>query len=259
MIKNIIIFAIFSISIISKPFAKDDVLYVSVASSLYNVSKSLIAEWSKESKVKARIITGPTSLIARQINNGQMSDVIISANEDWLAWMNDRNLIYNKSTTIIAKNSLVFITGINQGLFIDINSDSFSKDLKENLSSSMFPIPHPSTVPLGIYSKQALKSMNLWGLLKEKLVFTSSSRSNLKFISQEEALFGISYFSDVFTSSKVKIISYIDEEKFYYEKPTYWAAKIKRNNDDNDFGFLEWLSSEEAQRIIKSYGFESIK
>ena len=259
MIKNIIIFAILFIGIISKPFAKDDVLYISVASSLYNVSKSLTKEWSKESGVKVKIITGPTSLIARQINSGQMSDIVISANQDWLAWMSERSLIDNESKTIIAMNSLVLITGINNGFFIDINSPTLDEDFKKHLSSSRFPIPHPSTIPLGIYTKQALKSMNLWSTLKEKLVFTSSSQANLKFISQEEAFVGIAYLSDVFTSSKVKIISYIEREKFYYEKPTYWAAKIKRNNGDNDFGFLEWLKSEEAQKIIKNYGFESIK
>ena len=54
------------------------------------------------------------------------------------------------------------------------------------------------------------------------------------------------------------LIAKIGEKIFSYKKPTYWAAKIKRNKADNDYNFIEWLRSKEAQKIIKNYGFESI-
>ena len=122
----------------------------------------------------------------------------------------------------------------------------------------MFPITHPSTVTLGIYAKEALKSMELWSLLESKLVYTASSQSNLKFISNGNALVGISYLSDAVSSPNILIVAKIDEKIFRYEKPTYWAAKINRNKNDNDYGFINWLKSKEAQRIIKNYGFETI-
>ena len=55
-------------------------LTVSVASSLYNVSHELAREWEKTSNKKVVIISGSTSLLARQIERGQKSDVIITAN-----------------------------------------------------------------------------------------------------------------------------------------------------------------------------------
>ena len=68
-------------------------LTVSVASSLYNVSHELAREWEKTSNKKVIIISGSTSLLARQIERGQKSDVIITANYSWLKWMIDKNLI----------------------------------------------------------------------------------------------------------------------------------------------------------------------
>ena len=257
MMRNILIISFLIILTINKLYG-DDKLTISVASSLYNVSKELVKEWEKTNNKRITIITGSTPLLARQIDRGQKSDIIITANYSWLKWMIDKNLIEESSIKEIAKNSLVFITGINKNIHLDINSIEFKNDLIEQISSSKISIPHPSSVPLGIYSKQALKSLGAWSLVQEKLVFTSSAQSNLKFISQGEANIGISYLSDALLSSKVKIISYIDNKKFNYDKPTYWAAKINRNNKNNDLNFLQWLESQKGQEILKNYGFETI-
>ena len=257
MMRNILIISFLIILTINKLYG-DDKLTISVASSLYNVSKELVKEWEKTNNKRITIITGSTPLLARQIDRGQKSDIIITANYSWLKWMIDKNLIVESSIKEIAKNSLVFITGINKNIHLDINSIEFKNDLIEQISSSKISIPHPSSVPLGIYSKQALKSLEAWTLVKEKLVFTSSAQSNLKFISQGEVNVGISYLSDALLSSKVKIISYIDNKKFNYDKPTYWAAKINKINRNNDFNFLQWLESQKGQEIFKNYGFETI-
>jgi len=257
MMKNILITSFVIIILISNVYAEDKYT-ISVASSLYNVSKELTKEWEKTNNKKIITITGSTSLLARQIERGQKSDIIITANYSWLKWMIDRNLIEENSIKKIAKNSLVFITGINKNIHLDINSLKFKDDLIEQISSSKISMPHPSSVPLGIYSKQALKSLGAWSLIQDKLVFTSSAQSNLKFISQGEVNIGISYLSDAILSSKVKIISYIDNKKFNYDKPTYWAAKINRSNKNNDFKFLQWLESQKSQEIFKNYGFETI-
>ena len=257
MMRNILIISFLIILNTNKLYG-DDKLTISVASSLYNVSKELVKEWEKTNNKRITIITGSTPLLARQIDRGQKSDIIITANYSWLKWMIDKNLIEESSIKEIAKNSLVFITGINKNIHLDINSIEFKNDLIEQISSSKISIPHPSSVPLGIYSKQALKSLEAWTLVKEKLVFTSSAQSNLKFISQGEVNIGISYLSDALLSSKVKIISYIDNKKFNYDKPTYWAAKINKINRNNDFNFLQWLESQKGQEIFKNYGFETI-
>ena len=257
MMRNILIISFLIILTINKLYG-DDKLTISVASSLYNVSKELVKEWEKTNNKRITIITGSTPLLARQIDRGQKSDIIITANYSWLKWMIDKNLIEESSIKEIAKNSLVFITGINKNIHLDINSIEFKNDLIEQISSSKISIPHPSSVPLGIYSKQALKSLEAWSLVQEKLVFTSSAQSNLKFISQGEVNVGISYLSDALLSSKVKIISYIDNKKFNYDKPTYWAAKINKINRNNDFNFLQWLESQKSQEIFKNYGFETI-
>ena len=258
MINKIILIFLIIIHLSSNALAEKDKLIISVASSLYKVSKELANEWEKNEKTKIIIIPGSTPLLARQIERGQKSDIIITANYSWLKWMIDRNLIEENSIKKIAKNSLVFITGINKNIHLDINSLKFKEDLIEQISASKISMPHPSSVPLGIYSKQALKSLGAWSLIQDKLVFTSSAQSNLKFISQGEVNIGISYLSDAILSSKVKIISYIDNKKFNYDKPTYWAAKINRGNKNNDFNFLQWLESQKSQQILKNYGFETI-
>lgn len=256
MINKIILIFLIIIYLSSNALAEKDKLIISVASSLYKVSKELANEWEKNEKTKIIIIPGSTPLLARQIERGQRSEFIITANYYWLEWMLEKGLVEKDSILKIAKNSLVIISGINKPIYLDINSPKFKYDFIEQISSSMIAIPHPSSVPLGIYSKQALKSLDLWDSIEKKLVYTSSAQANLKFISQGEVNLGISYLSDAIFSSKVKILSQIDNKKFEYEQPIYWAAKVKNKNNDNYF--LEWLIGDKAQNIFKNYGFEII-
>ena len=256
MINRIIITFSIIIYLSSNALAEKDKLVISVASSLYKVSKKLVNEWEKDEKTKIIIVPGSTPLLARQIERGQRSEFIITANYSWLEWMLEKNLIEKESIVKIAKNSLVIISGINKPIYLDTKSPEFKNDFIEQTSSSMIAIPHPSSVPLGIYSKQALKSLDLWDSIENKLVYTSSAQANLKFISRGEVNLGISYLSDAIFSSKVKILSQIDSKKFKYEQPIYWAAKVKNKNKNSYF--LEWLISDKAQSIFKSYGFEII-
>ena len=79
MIKNILITSFVIILSIKNIYAEDK-LIISVASSLYNVSKELTREWEKTNSKKITTITGSTSLLARQIERGQKSDIIITDN-----------------------------------------------------------------------------------------------------------------------------------------------------------------------------------
>ena len=86
MMKKIIIIFFVIIFYLNNAYGKEN-LTVSVASSLYNVSHELVREWEKISNKKVVIISGSTSLLARQIERGQQSDVVITANYSWLEWM----------------------------------------------------------------------------------------------------------------------------------------------------------------------------
>ena len=66
MMKNILITSFVIIILISNVYAEDKYT-ISVASSLYNVSKELTKEWEKTNNKKIITITGSTSLLARQI------------------------------------------------------------------------------------------------------------------------------------------------------------------------------------------------
>ena len=183
-------------------------------------------------------------------------------------------LLSNENEILIFDNCL---TGKKENLDIrgnfkfindDFGSESSLEEIEKFDPEICFHLAAQSSVVISVedpaldFEHNILQPIKLIQVLLKsnckKLVFTSSAQSNLKFISQGEVNIGISYLSDAILSSKVKIISYIDNKKFNYDKPTYWAAKINRGNKNNDFNFLQWLESQKSQQILKNYGFETI-
>ena len=84
--------------------------------------------------------------------------------------------------------------------------------------------------------------------VKEVLAWTSSGNADVGFV----------YLSDALSNENVKIVETISEE--YHSPITYPVAVIKDSqNTDAAKAFEDFLFTEEAQNILKKYGYKSVE
>jgi molybdate transport system substrate-binding protein len=112
------------------------------------------------------------------------------------------------------------------------------------------------SVPVGIYAKQALKSLNWFDKVKSRIVGTQDVRAALVLVERGECDAGIVYETDAKVSDRVEILSSFPDNT--HEAIVYPVSiTIRAKPEASDF--YQYLKSEKAKAVFIKYGFKLIK
>lgn len=230
---------------------KDNIeILISAAASLKDVMGAITPAFEKRSPgIRLTFNYGASGQLRIQIEYGAPADVFISAAVADMDALEQKGLIDRNTRQDVARNSLVLIRNRTVGPHFQKTEDLSNKDIVR------VAIGNPVTVPAGRYAREALESGNLYDRLKSKLILGENVRQVLDYVARGEADAGFVYRTDAMAESKVEVVEIIPASR---HKPIlYPAAALKTgNNAASAKKFVEYLRSEEAQRIFRKYGFE---
>ncbi len=184
-----------------------------------------------------------SSVLAKQIEQGAPAQIFISADLDWMDYVEKAGVIDKASRKVIAGNALVIAT----------QKDVSKNDARELLSSGRFAMGDPSNVPAGKYGKAALEKLDLWKDVEKNAVFAENVRVALQYVSRSEVNAAIVYASDRAAAPEL-----VEAYRFPATSHTpilYPAALIEKNEGDAARAFLAFLESDAGQAIIQNKGF----
>src|SRR5712691_10044359 len=101
--------ALIAVSITRPAAAQSRPLLVFAAASLKTALDAIAAKWQSETGKAATISYAASSTLATQIENGAPADLFISADLDWMDYLEERQLIDPKTRVDLLGNSLVLV------------------------------------------------------------------------------------------------------------------------------------------------------
>ena len=227
---------------------KSEVL-VFAAASLTNVLAELAPVWEKSSGVTVKLSFAASSVLARQIEAGSNADVFISADQEWMDYLQARNLIAKRSRVDLVGNRLVLIAPADSKVELEIRRGF---DLAGALAGGRLSTGDPDTVPVGRYARSALTSLGVWEQVADRLVRADNVRSAMTFVSRGEAPLGIVYATDAQIDNKVRVVATFPDNS--HDPITYPAAATATAGPDAA-GFLAFLRSKQAAFLWNKFGF----
>lgn len=228
-------------------------LTVFAAASLGDVLGELGQTWESATGSRVTVALAGSSALARQIDAGAPADVMISANAEWIDWLNERGRILPDSIRNIASNRLVLIAHDPQAASVDpVTADT---DLTGLLGpDGRLAIALPEAVPAGQYAKEALTRLGLWDGLKDRLAPTDNVRAALALVALGEAPVGVVYETDAVAEPKVHVAGVFPPD--LHPAILYPAAVVAESPvRDDAAAFVDWLGSDESQAILARFGF----
>lgn len=220
---------------------KDVKLTVLAASSLTDVFATAEKTYEKAHPgTDITVSAAGSQELAAQVKQGSPADVLVTADTKTMDGLKGET----GTPSIIAKNRLVIAT--REG-----NPEKV-KTLKDLSDSKLKVVLADDTVPVGRYSKQVLdaQKISVKPVSKEANV-----RSVLSKVELGEADAGIVYQTDAATApDKVDAVTIPDAQNAVASYP---AATLKGSeNGDAAAAFVKWLSTPEAQKILRDGGFQ---
>ena len=228
-----------------------DTIKVFAAASLKNALDDAAQAFTKQSGQTISVSYAASSALAKQIEQSAPADIFISADLDWMDYLEERKLLLEGTRKNLLGNDLVLIAPASSTLSLDI-APGF--DLAGALAGGRLAVGSVQGVPAGKYAKAALESLKVWDSVADKLAQADNVRAALALVAQGEAPLGIVYKTDAFAEPKVKIIARFPEDT---HPPIIYPAAILKEAAAPDAAkaFLAFLGTPEAGEIFSKHGF----
>ncbi len=228
-------------------------LLVFAASSLTDVLGRLSTAYEEQSGIKVKLSFAASSVLARQIEVGTRADVFVSADQEWMNYLDERNLIAAGTRRDLVGNRLVLIAPSDSKVALSIEPGF---DLASALGTGRLATGDPETVPVGRYARAALTKLGAWKDLERRIAPAENVRTALMYVSRGEAPLGIVYATDAAVEPRVRVVDTFPADT--HEPITYPAAAMN-HAQPAAAGFLEFLGSESAARIWRKFGFVDLR
>lgn len=226
---------------------------VFAAASLKDVLTRIGNEWTDATGKKAVFSFAASSALAKQVEEGAPADLFISADRKWMDYLNGKGLVDPATRRDLVGNRLVLVGGRDAA---PVAIDG-TLDLAKRLGEGRLAVGLTTSVPAGIYAKQALEHLKLWDGVKDRLAEAENVRAALVLVARGEAPLGIVYETDARAEKDVKQLGVFPEDS--HDLIVYPAALTRQASSPDAAAFLDYLSSPEASAAFEADGFSLLK
>ncbi|MEO6689260.1 MAG: molybdate ABC transporter substrate-binding protein [Dokdonella sp.] len=241
-------------SLLLAPFAAfaDDLLVFAAASLKPSLDK-IVASPDVAALGSVKVSYAASSQLAKQIEAGAPAALFVSADQDWMDYVDEKKLLVAGSRANLLGNTLVLIAPKDNALKLDLVP---GVDIAAVLGKDgHLALAEPNSVPAGKYAKAALTRLGVWDTLKARVVSAEHVRAALNFVARAEAPLGVVYRSDAVSEPSVRVVATFPEST--HVPIVYPAALVAGHDSPAAHTLIELLRSAPEQAIFREYGFDA--
>jgi molybdate transport system substrate-binding protein len=252
-LRNMLMFLLFALSAIPVTAATAN-LTVFAAASL----KEALDEqaWQFEARTGDRVVVSyaASNALARQIEAGAPADLFISADLDWMDFLDQRKLLAPGTRVTLLGNTLVLIAPATSNVTLKIGAGF---GLASALGGGRLAMANPDSVPAGRYGRSALEALGVWSSVETRIARTENVRAALALVARGEAPLGIVYRTDALAEKGVRVVDTFPAST--HPPILYPAAVVATGQAPAARSLLDYLHSPAVASIWEKYGFGVVK
>lgn len=223
---------------------------VFAAASLKEAMDDQAKQFEASTGNKVVVSYGASNSLAKQIEAGAPADIFISADLDWMDYLDQRHLIAPNARFNLLRNTLVLIAPSSSSSTLQIGPNF---GLAAALGTEKLAMANPDSVPAGKYGKSALDKLGVWAGVEKQVARAENVRAALALVSRGEAPFGIVYKTDALADKGVKVVATFPPDS--YPPIIYPAAVLTASKSTAASPLLDYLRSAPARSVWEKYGF----
>jgi molybdate transport system substrate-binding protein len=232
------------------PFAHADDATIAVAANFTAPAEALQKLFEQRTPHHLKFTSGSTGQLYAQIANGAPLDALLSA---------DREHVDQLIAAGLADGSLRFTYAIGKLALWTHEKDKFKPlDLKSLARTDYrwLAIANPELAPYGLAAEQALRKLGLWESLQSRIVRGESIAQTFALAETRNADLAFVALSQVIAYKDKDAAASFEVPQELYEPINQDAALLTRASGNAAArGFLEFLRTPDALRVIQGFGY----
>lgn len=228
---------------------KQKELLVGAAASLKTVMEKLKVNYEEEKDVSLVFTYASSGTLEQQIRQGAPMDLFLSASGKQIKSLSEDQYLIEGTVTNLVENRITLI--------VPANSDLDLIGFEDITKASKIAIGDPESVPAGNYACEVFDYYGILEEVKKSAVYGKDVTEVLTWVSSGNADAGVVYATDAATTNQVTVAATAPEES--HSRVVYPAAVVRETKQEAVAKeFLEYLTSEEAQKVFMEGGFTPV-
>ena len=254
MLRRFVLAATLGLATLPGSARAQDAVTVFAAASLTDALRALGQDWAARGNPAPRFSFAASSALARQIEQGAPADLFMSADEEWMTYLQQRDLIVTDTRVSPIGNALVLVAPADAARPVALERGT---DLRALLGpNGRIATGDPAHVPVGRYAQAALTWMGQWDAIAPRLARADNVRAALLLVERGEAPFGIVYATDAAASRGVRVVGTFPIAS--HTPVTYPFALTRRAAANPQArALLAFLTGPEARPTWQRFGFSN--
>ena len=222
---------------------------LAVAANFAAPMRSLAQSFEKATGHKVVVALGATGQLYAQIKNGAPFDVLLAADDETPKKLESEGLAVSGSRATYAIGRLV-LWSKRDGL-IDAKGEFLSTGRFDRIA-----IANPKLAPYGLAAIEVIEKLGLTQAIKPKVVEASNITQAHQFVASGNAEIGFVALAQVAEGGKIKSGSgWIIPESLHSPIQQDLVLLLRGKANPAAQQFIEFLRSENAKAVIRSYGY----
>jgi molybdate transport system substrate-binding protein len=223
---------------------------VLAAASLQESLSAAADGWARKGHPRPVISFAASSALAWQIEQGAPADLFIPADEEWMDFVLNKQLVRRGTRVSFLTNSLVLVAPKASRIRLAI-APRFP--LARALGEGRLAMADPDGVPAGKYGREALMRLGVWPSVAGRIAPAQNVRAALVLVSRGEAPLGIVYATDARAAPGVRIVGTFPPSS--HARISYPVATLATSTSREAEGFRRYLISVEGKAVFRRFGF----
>ncbi len=245
-------FAALFLALVLAPAAWAANVTVFAAASLKEALDAAAKGFESATSHKASISYAGSNALARQIEKGAPADIFISADTDWIDYVEHRGLVAPGSRRNLVANELVLVAPARSALQLRLVPGA---NLARALGDKRLALANPEAVPAGKYARAAFAALGAWEGIAGKVAAADNVRGALALVARGEAPLGVVYRTDAMAERNVRIVDAFPAGS--HPPIVYPIVQLRRASTPAAAAMATWLGSPEALAIFARFGFRA--
>jgi len=223
---------------------------VAVAANFTAPMKVIAAQFEKDTGNKVLASYGATGKFYAQIHNGAPFDILLAADDETPAKLDQEKVTMAGSRFTYAIGKLVLWSA--QPGMVDAKGDVLTAGKFDHIA-----VADPKLAPYGLAARETLQKLNLFASLAPKFVTGDNIGQTYQFVASSAAPLGFVAMSQVYENNQLKSGSAWVVPSALYSPIRQDAVVLgKGGNNAAAAAFIGYLKGDKAKAVIRSFGYD---
>ncbi len=199
---------------------------------------------------------GMTPMLAKQVENLAPADIFLSADSNWMNYLQDHGLIRADSRVDLLTADLVLVTRSDNATAPTAVPISRDYPLQKMIGDGRLAMCDPADHPAGRLGRAGLERLGLWQEVVDRIAIAESPPAAVVLVARGEAPVAVVFSTDATGVSGVKVAGVFPKES---HPPIVFPAAILRDSHGAETArFFAFLTSQKAAAVFERFGYRPL-